>query len=518
MTTILTIAIVIGLAIATTIAQQPSPVAAITAQPGPTVAARSRRGSRRNNNRRQSTTTVSRRPARKQTVQSGAGVLSGAIKSISPAPERGQNAFASAFAGLAATAVYIDNTAVVFSSAGMPDDYDLLVKMLAGRPRTARIAGYAKPARQSMYDVFGVDAVVEDPDNALFEGINTLGEHTNGVDVLMLDDRSLTEYARLIEVPTTGYCMRCRDRVYRRDLELVEIDRYGGGVYQPWDERYLNATRGKCERCDATVMRFGTQLTEMVRVIDHEADYVSPKVRPERPRAKTPKGALPHPLGFCMSCRETVVRENPRVTTYRNGRPATVGTCEICDADVWRAGGPVLPDVVVHVQAAHTDERQAFCGDPAARVIGRDPEDADSLFYLESLDPTLFVLRCQLCEFYDLDREIQQENQAVAAATVVETAHVCPDEFGVADGPVPSYHPDVIGSGGRNRSESADGVSFSFTAYSRSREPWYTCYWPWSDCRQPAGWHGFRHQRGQGSVDYHLCARHWRVAMGYSRE
>ena len=215
---------------------------------------------------------------------------------------------------------------------------------------------------------------------------------------------------------------------------------------------------------------------------------------------------------------EMVDRRDVRVTTYRNGRPAPAGTCRDCDTQVWRAGAPVLPDVVVHIQAAHTDERQAFCGEPNARVIGHDRADADDLFYLESLDYTLFVLRCRLCEFFELDQAVQQEKQETERVAVHVAAGTCPDDPDTTDRPVPAHHPEVVGSGGRNRSARADGVTFSFTAYSRGRERDYTCYWP-TDCREPAGWHGFRHvPRPYSHEDYHLCARHWRVAMGYSIE
>lgn len=37
-------------------------------------------------------------------------------------------------------------------------------------------------------------------------------------------------------------------------------------------------------------------------------------------------------------------------------------------------------------------------------------------------------------------------------------------------------------------------------------------------CGDPTGWHSFRRYLGTGSVDYHICARHWRVAMGYPGE
>lgn len=98
--------------------------------------------------------------------------------------------------------------------------------------------------------------------------------------------------------------------------------------------------------------------------------------------------------GYCLRCWQTVERNDVLVTSYRNGRPATVGTCEVCDAEVWRAGGPVLPVVVVHVHAAHTAERHAFCGDP--ELISPQMSEHDGLDevrrvckVLEDLDATV---------------------------------------------------------------------------------------------------------------------------------
>ena len=360
-------------------------------------AARSRRG-----NRRGRTAVASRKDGRQPLAKSGPQVLDGRITDIRPAAERGQNAFASAFSGLSATAVVFDRTAVVFSSAGTPD-YDILVDVLAGSPQTARVRGYSKLARQSMYDVGGVDVVIEDPDNVIFENINTRGEHTDWVNVLMLDDRSLTETQRLMEVPTTGYCVRCRDRVYRTDLVRVYIDRYGDGMWDECEifsarEPYANATRGTCTRCGLDrVVRFGTDETEMVRVSDHAHGYVLPKPRVERPRAETPAGAIPNPQAHCVVCREQVMRRDVTVTTFRNGRPATVGTCPRCDTTVWRAGGPQLPEVI-HLQDRDRDYRFPLCGVADFRLVAIDEMDALSMELIESYDPQQFIIRCEGCE------------------------------------------------------------------------------------------------------------------------
>ena len=472
MTQIATILIVIGMVVALATAQHDRDIA-VTQANGPSVAAA--RGRRRN---RGGAAVASRKSGRQPVVPSEPLVLGGTITDIRPAAERGQNVFATAFSGLSATAVVIDRTAVVFSSAGTPD-YDVLVGVLAGRPQTARVRGYAKPARQSMYDTYGVDTVIEDPDNALFENVDTSGQHVDGINVLMLDDRTLTETHRLMEVPTTGYCVRCHDRVYRTDLVRVYVDRYGDGM---WDESdlyqssgpYANATRGTCTRCGLDrVVRFGTDETEMVRVIDHAHGYVLPRPRVERPRAETPVGAVPNPQAHCVVCRERVVRSDVKVTTFRNGRPATVGTCPHCDTTVWRAGGPQLAEVI-HLRDTSRDYRFPLCGVADFRLLAEDEMDALSIELLESYDPRQFTTRCSTCESrlerIEMDELLAEESMA---ATEVATP-ICPDDLRFQENrPVPSHRPDDYY---RITSERPDGLRFEFTAYSRGREKGYTCY------------------------------------------
>ena len=440
--------------------------------------------------------------------------VSGQVTDVREAHQRGANAFATALTDNRATVVYAGRSAMVFSS--RHPAFDRLTNVLSGGALSKVTAtGPVVSAHSASHEVFGVDSVLQDPGDVRFSGVDISGRADDGID-LFVSDGAVHEQHHTVEVPSTGYCIRCSDRVYRRDVVLVEIDRREGGVYYDEDPIYANATSGTCERCDATVMRFGRREREEVRVTDLRSGYVRPAPVAVRPKAgPAPKGALPHPHGYCMGCREVVDREEVSVTAYSNGRPATVGTCPYCEASVWRAGGPVLPDVVVHIQAAHTEEREAFCGDPRARVIGADRQDADDLFYLESLDHTLFVLACPMCELFELDQQVEmEENEQVRVAAHL-AAGACPDDTDTSGRAVPVHNPvDYY----RNIALRDGREEFVFTAYSGGREKAYTCYWYAPDCRQPAGWHGFRRVQGLGSDEYHLCSRHWRVAMGYSAE
>lgn len=507
-----------------------------------------RRNIRRNN---QGSASVTQKP--RPQVPSGVQRVSGSVTNIMETAQREGNVFASALKGSSETVVYVDNrTAVVFGHD--QDAWIYLATVLAGHPGNIEVRGRMQRASSSRHDVFGVDIVIERPLDVRFQRFSLEGQADEGVDTVI----SLGEVSwgfqehRTVEVPSTGYCIRCKASVYRRDLQRVYIDRYGDGMwdeetyFESWKTPYANATRGICPACDATVVRFGTQETQIVRVNDLAMGFVRPVRKVALPKAVTPEGAIPNPAGYCFKCKYIVQRRNVEVTTFSNGRSATVGNCERCETRVYRAGGPELPDVVIHVQNPAVDDKAGICGDGRARFVGNDPEAADSLYYLESLDYTQFVVMCAGCEerigeadstaggkdgradqgyplrelvaFARSGEWLQEQDESAAVAVAPEApVHTCPDDVRVADRPVPAY--DTEGYF-RNRSVATNGDVFEFTAYTRTREPWYTCYsgdgnTP-SGCRNPAGWHGFRRPRGLGSDEYHLCSRHWRVAMGYS--
>ena len=447
-------------------------------------------------------------------------LFSGSITDVRPVGQRGANAFAAAFDDVMATAVFVDNrTAVVFTG-------DRLSSVLAGRPRHIEVTAPVAPARKSGYEVFGVDGVIENPTQVRFQRIGLDGRHDDGTDVVMANEL-VFERPRMTEVPTTGYCMVCRDRVYRADLVRVYVDRYGDGM---WDEDevfkssgpYANATRGTCQSCGMDkVVRLGTHLTESVRVNDHAAGYVRPKPKVAAPRAGTPEGAVPNPAAFCMKCRDIVDRRDVSVTRFSNGRPATVGACPRCECRVYRAGGPQLPDMVVHVRDPRAKTVTPYCGDRDAATVASTENDAMDIMFLETYDPDRFVIRCGTCEDHSVgnawhdrwERAIAQDAALAMAVTTREQSRACPDDVMDVDRPTPGFDPDDYY---RHRSDHPNGDRFEFTAYSRSREKSYTCYW--DPCRNAAGWHGFRRPGGFGSDEYHICARHWRVAMGYSSE
>lgn len=379
-----------------------------------------RRGGNRAGGRRRPQTTLQDRP---QVRIEGVEVLAGNVADVrDDAGMQARNAFAAAFGSSKATAIYLDRTAVVFDHGTRL--WEQIARVVRARPASIEAKGWVTP--RSQYNAVGVDLVMENPSSYLrFPKMNLEGNHDDTVDVLVVEGK-VFESHRMTEVPTTGYCVVCRDRVYRRDLSTIYIDRYNGGMWEAkfpgWsvNNYYTNATRGTCERCGMeNVVRFGTQEVESVRVADLRAGYVRPvtRVKIERPERVIPEGALPIPFAYCVKCSTMVERRDVTVTTFSNGTPATVGTCQSCETTVYRAGGPVLPDVVVHIQAPGADEKVAFCGDPHAHVIGRDSADAYDLFWIESLYPGSFVVSCKLCEFVDLDQELQREQDELVGAT-----------------------------------------------------------------------------------------------------
>ena len=112
---------------------------------------------------------------------------------------------------------------------------------------------------------------------------------------------------------------------------------------------------------------------------------------------------------------------------------------------------------------------------------------------------------------------------AAVAALVPGREPGCPDDVGLAHPPAVERIPGGGIIGDTHKFVWDDGRRYEFWGYSSDRDgsrngadPYYRCYWPGS-CRQPAGWHGFRTLRNGVRDEIHYCARHMRVALGFSR-
>ena len=195
-----------------------------------------------------------------------------------------------------------------------------------------------------------------------FENIDLEGQHAEYWDVVITND-GVVEAEREIEVPMPGYCLRCRQQVYRNGVELVYVPREGyyhsgldlhrdGTDDLAGDPYYIPATIGECTICGGNSMTFGAALTRTVL----SREYVSGDVPGTDEPIQTPKpekSAMLYSVGYCMGCRADVSRREVRLVTLGNGTQATVGTCprQHCGRTVYRMGGPVGLEVVRQMDA-----------------------------------------------------------------------------------------------------------------------------------------------------------------------
>ena len=300
----------------------PDPVARVSA-----ARTASRRGANRKKSRQESPHSRSDNRSQNEAGNVIGRRIAGAITSIGSSQPRGGGAMYQALVASGAvrdesrTAVYVNNdSAVVFGNRIARK----IARLLNGNPNGIDARGRVLKASRSQVSVVGVSRIMESPEFVRFPRINLMGEHTTETDVIVKVRKNwMLEVERTLEVPTSGYCVRCNVKVYRRNVREVHIDRWGLGTYRGdeltrWNLP-ANATEGECVNCGLEVPRFGPKLFETVTMRDYNAG-VAPVQGPRPPapkKEKSPDAVHMNPYGYCMSCRETVGRRNIRLVTLR---------------------------------------------------------------------------------------------------------------------------------------------------------------------------------------------------------
>ena len=233
-------------------------------------------------------------------------------------------------------------------------------------PQALFVSGRTSRIDQLPYDFAATDIAqcIMNPRSLTLEHIGLDGEYSEYTDVVVSGE-TVREVAREIEVEAPGYCLNCKKRVYRNDVELVYVPREGyyhsghDTYVRPGEMRdldgdpyYIPATIGACQECDGRTLTFGAETTRMVKSSDYEDFYVAPLPAPV-PADKPERSNMVYSVGYCMGCKAQVSRTKVRMVTLDNGSKASVGVCPTtgCGRDVYRMGGTVEAAVVRRMDA-----------------------------------------------------------------------------------------------------------------------------------------------------------------------
>ena len=301
---------------------------------------------------------------------------SGSVIEVSPA---GENALERAFRLAGKTedtgaSVVIAGQAAILVEHSAPV-YRQLSNVLGSAAISAvQATGLAASQKLGLYDLAAIDATgfYSEWQVLTFENIDLAGQYQQYANVVVTP-LGVRQTTRKMEVPTPGYCLRCRRGVYRTSVELVYVPRYAHtfvpGDLEPGNDRFLRAaeykrdfyegdpeyaaaTLGNCTICGGRTVSFGAALTRVVESSDYVAGVVAPTPKPV-PAPRPAKSRMLHATGYCMNCSSQVGRRNVRLVTLANGAEATVGICQKaeCGQPVYRMGGYIDLDVIEEVNS-----------------------------------------------------------------------------------------------------------------------------------------------------------------------